>query len=105
MLHTLISLSAASGRKRQEPGGRSAGVDGDRERFDPTAHRTDLKLLRRSADRALYENRGGLSCPVCDRSFARLLRTERGTESLDADRPSRLCLDRGPDGLSVFVHR
>jgi hypothetical protein len=80
-------------------------VDGDRERLDPTARRTELKLLRRSAERALYENRGGLSCPVCDRSFARLLRTERGTESLDADRPSRLCLDRGPDDLLVFVHR
>jgi hypothetical protein len=105
MSQTPIALSAARGRKRQGSGGRPAVVDGDSERFDPTAHRTDLKLLRRSADRALYENRGGLSCPVCDRSFARLLRTERGTESLDADRPSRLCLDRGPDGLLVFVHR
>ncbi|MFB6079853.1 MAG: flagella cluster protein [Haloferacaceae archaeon] len=74
------------------------------ERFDLRAHRHELKLVRESGERALYENRGDVACPACDRPFERVLASERRTESLRPDRRVDLCVARESDRVLVFTH-
>ncbi|MFB6305043.1 MAG: flagella cluster protein [Haloferacaceae archaeon] len=79
-----------------------SGSDGG---FDPRARRHELKLLRESGDRALYENRGGVACPACDRPFERLLASERRAESFRPDDRVAFCVVRDGDRTLVFTHR
>jgi hypothetical protein len=75
------------------------------DRFDLRAHRRDLKLLRESAERALYENRGDVACPACDRAFERVLASERRAESFSPDQGVGFCVVRESDRVLVFTHR
>lgn len=75
------------------------------DRLDLRARRHELKLLRESDERALYENRGGMACPACDREFERLLASERRTESFRPDRRVGFCVVHESDRVLVFTHR
>jgi hypothetical protein len=74
------------------------------DRFDPRTHRHELKLVRESAERRLYENRGGIACPACDREFERVLASERRAESIRPDRRVGFCVVREADRMLVFTH-
>lgn len=73
--------------------------------FDPRSRRHELKLVRESSERALYENRDGVACPACDRVFERLLASERRAERLSPDPGAEFCVVREPDRTLVFTHR
>lgn len=73
--------------------------------FDPRARRTDLKLRERARERAVYENRGGMRCPVCDRVFERVVETEERSRQFRPEERVEFCLLRGDPELFVFVHR
>lgn len=89
--------------------GPNAGTMGDSagggDGFDPRARRHELKLLRESSERALYENRGGVACPACNREFDRLMASERRAESFRPDDQVEFCVVRDPDRTLVFTHR
>ncbi len=73
--------------------------------FDPHEHRERLKLLERGRDEAIYANREGVRCPVCDRVFDRVLATEeRGRQFTPAEH-IEFCVLRDDNELFLFTHR
>lgn len=72
--------------------------------FDPHTHRARLKLLERGHDRALYENRDGVRCPVCDRRFQRVLATAERSRQLAPEEGVELCVLREETELFLFTH-
>ena len=75
----------------------AAGID-----LEALRHR--LKLLRDTGDSALYENRGGIECPVCSEPFDEVLATAERTRSVPAERGMQLCLVRERERLILFTH-
>jgi hypothetical protein len=73
--------------------------------FDPHDHRARMKLLERDRDRAVYENRDGVRCPVCDRVFDRVLATEERSRQFTPGSHIEFCVLRGDDDLFVFTHQ
>ena len=71
---------------------------------DLRGNRHELKLRRESGDRALYENRGEMVCPACDRPFDRVLASRRRAESFRPEERVAFCVVREPDRVLVFTH-
>jgi hypothetical protein len=72
--------------------------------FDPHEHRNRLKLLERGREEAVYANRDGVRCPVCDRVFDRVLATDKPRRQFTPERHIEFCTLRD-DRLFLFTHR
>ncbi|MFO8116428.1 MAG: flagella cluster protein [Halorubrum sp.] len=72
--------------------------------FEIHDHRHELKQLRDSGDTKLFENRDGLSCPVCGTAFRRLLMTANQAVQFPENDGSRFCILRQPTEIVVFRH-
>jgi hypothetical protein len=73
--------------------------------FDPHEHRGRVKLLERDRDRAVYANREGVRCPVCDRVFDRVLATEERSRQFTPGDHIEFCFLRDGTELFLFTHR
>ena len=71
--------------------------------FDIHAYRDQLKLLERTRTTTHLENRDGLICPACGKSFNRLLVSEERTHTF-GDPGSPFCLVRTDDRVLVITH-
>lgn len=71
--------------------------------FDEHAVRHRLKLVTDRGDSVLYENRDGVSCPVCDEAFDEFFATSTG-ESFRPDRRVGFCVAHADDRLLLFTH-
>lgn len=74
------------------------------EGFDVHDHRSELKLLKQTADSMQLANRSELACPACDRTFERLFVTDAATVSFENAPNGPICLARTPEQLLVFTH-
>ena len=72
--------------------------------FDVHDHRHELKQLRDSGATSLWENRGGVVCPVCDRAFEQLFVTHRAGTTVPENDGARFCLLRDDDAVQLFRH-
>lgn len=72
--------------------------------FDVHAERHRLKQLKDDGGTALFENRDGVECPVCDRPFDRLFSTERASVSFPENDGARFCLLRDAGTVHLFRH-
>lgn len=73
--------------------------------FDPHDRREKLKLLERGREKAVYENREGVRCPVCDRVFDRVLATEERSRQFTPEERIEFCVLRDGHELFLFTHR
>jgi len=73
--------------------------------FDPHDHRARMKLLERDRDNAMYANRDGVQCPVCDRTFDRVLATEERGRQFAFEDGAEFCVLRADHELFLFTHR
>ena len=71
--------------------------------FDLHGERHRLKQLTDDGDAKLFENRGGVPCPVCGQRFGRLFVADREAVSSPENDGWRFCLLR--DGTSVHLFR
>ncbi|MGM0590297.1 MAG: DUF7385 family protein [Halobacteriota archaeon] len=74
------------------------------EALDIHAIRHRLKLRRDTGTTALYENRDGVSCPVCEDAFDELFVTARRASSFRPDEQLGFCIVREDERLLVFTH-
>ena len=79
-------------------------MTGSGSRFDLHGERHRLKQLRDDGDAKLFENRGGVACPVCEERFGRLFVAERETVSFPENDGSRFCLLRDRTSVYLFRH-
>jgi hypothetical protein len=70
--------------------------------FEAIRHR--VKLLQDTGERRIFENRDGVSCPVCGDAFDEALATTGRTEQLAPDRQLDVCLLRESKRLILFTH-
>ncbi|MFB6127603.1 MAG: flagella cluster protein [Halolamina sp.] len=71
--------------------------------FSVHDHRTELKLLERTAETVHLDNREGLACPACDREFDRLFVSEKRHNTFESP-PGPFCLVRAGETLLVLTH-
>jgi hypothetical protein len=76
-------------------------MDGE---FDLESVRHRVKLLRDTGSERLFENRGGVDCPVCGRPFDEGLATTARTCELSPGESVDVCLLRGDGRVFVFTH-
>ena len=74
------------------------------ESFDIHDHRHRMKQLRESSDTGLYDNRDGVTCPVCATAFERLF-ILRGREQQFPENNAVLSAHSGRRCLSVSALR
>lgn len=72
--------------------------------FEIHDHRHELKQLRDTGDTKLFENRGDVLCPACDRPFERLFVTRKRTTTFPENDGARFCILREDDGVFMFRH-
>ncbi|RQG99245.1 DUF7385 family protein [Natrarchaeobius oligotrophus] len=72
--------------------------------FDVHEHRHRMKLLRDSGDVAVFDDRDGLTCPVCSRAFDRLVLIRAETFSVPQHAGAPFCLVRRDDDVALFRH-
>ncbi|WP_432419606.1 DUF7385 family protein [Halobacterium zhouii] len=70
--------------------------------FEAVRHR--LKLRRDTGTVRLFENRDGVSCPVCGEAFDEALATTERSRQLGSDQPLDVCVARESDRLFIFTH-
>jgi hypothetical protein len=71
--------------------------------FDEHAVRHRLKLVTDSGESVLYENRDGVSCPVCGQPFDEFYATS-GAESFSPTSPIGFCVAHTDERLLLFTH-
>lgn len=71
--------------------------------FDVHAVRHALKLLADDGETAIFDNRGGVACPVCGDPFDEVLVSRARTQQVQPDRPLDLCL-LDADEFHLFTH-
>ena len=67
-------------------------------------HRHQMKQLRESSDTGLYDNRDGVSCPVCAAVFDRLFILRGRTQQFPENDGVRFCLLNQDDAVYLFRH-
>lgn len=72
--------------------------------FELHEYRHELKQLRDTGDTKLFENRGDVPCPACDRPFERLFVTRKRTTTFPENDGARFCILREDDGVFMFRH-
>jgi hypothetical protein len=74
------------------------------ESFDIHDHRHRMKQLRESSDTGLYDNRDGVTCPVCATAFERLFILRGREQQFPENDGARFCLLTQDDGVYLFRH-
>lgn len=70
--------------------------------FESVRHR--VKLVRDSGDERLFENRDGVTCPVCGDTFDEALASTSRTCQLTPGSGVDVCLVREDDRVVVLTH-
>lgn len=72
--------------------------------FDIHDHRHALKQLKDTGSTSLWENRNGISCPICEEPFTRLFTTREAGTTFPENDGARFCLLRDDDAIHLFRH-
>jgi hypothetical protein len=71
--------------------------------FDVHDHRHRMKQLNKSSETELYENRDGVTCPVCADSFHRVFVLKGRGKQFPQNDGARFCL-LNQDSVYLFRH-